>query len=632
MTEPISAQILPLEAFFELGTFAPASVQRSFKWGTTEADQLLRDMLHALKASEEMTAEAMLADIISGAGLANDNIDATSDGVDVASADEIDDVPDGLEFDEAAVPTLKPRPASFFLGTVILHPATGDRYQLYDGLQRVTTLTILLSVLRDLIEEPKLKARLHATVAKADGAFRLTHRGASEMLTRLVQPMGEAARVRRRAPPFVQAEASVYAILRSLRQALDRRAPVAREALARFVLEKAQVAVIFTSEETIARHAFVATNLYGIRLSRDEIFKGELIALSANEDEAARMLALWDEILVLIGGRDVAMRDPWSRGEHRFSQMEAFLLVADVIERRAEQGADCLGDLIQHLQARNDERPVILWLENLRKLAQAWSFLERAMRNPKLGSALEREIFKLRCIPWQDWRPIAIYWLMGYFQSKREKTAVDRFRFLHSRCMAMCILELDADQRAHRFREALKRARRGAPFSTDRTNLPLNFKDRFRQRIKERLLLPLENHEVRRALILWYDLELRTALPGDPENYFRNASIEHVLPRKPEPKSQWLVDFPDSEERYLRFTSLGNLGVIDHRLQKPAANHDWAGDPGKRSIFVKAQQHIKYNSLAGIDRFERWTSEVITYRATIAAEFIWERLLLAEPM
>ncbi|MEO1710665.1 MAG: DUF262 domain-containing protein, partial [Pseudomonadota bacterium] len=236
MTEPISAQILPLEAFFELGTFAPASVQRSFKWGTTEADQLLRDMLHALKATEEMTAEAMLADIISGAGLANDNIDATSDGVDVASADEIDDVPDGFEFDEAAVPTLKPRPASFFLGTVILHPATGDRYQLYDGLQRVTTLTILLSVLRDLIEEPKLKARLHATVAKADGAFRLTHRGASEMLTRLVQPMGEAARVRRRAPPFVQAEASVYAILRSLRQALDRRAPVAREALARFVL------------------------------------------------------------------------------------------------------------------------------------------------------------------------------------------------------------------------------------------------------------------------------------------------------------------------------------------------------------------------------------------------------------
>ncbi|MEL6623023.1 MAG: hypothetical protein AAFQ11_09135, partial [Pseudomonadota bacterium] len=117
MTEPISAQILSLEAFFELGTFAPASVQRSFKWGTTEADQLLRDMLHALKATEEMTAEAMLADIISGAGLANDNIDATSDGVDVASADEIDDVPDGFEFDEAAVPTLKPRPASFFLGT-----------------------------------------------------------------------------------------------------------------------------------------------------------------------------------------------------------------------------------------------------------------------------------------------------------------------------------------------------------------------------------------------------------------------------------------------------------------------------------------------------------------------------------
>ncbi|MEL6227703.1 MAG: DUF262 domain-containing protein, partial [Pseudomonadota bacterium] len=342
MPQLISSTVLSLADFFELGSFEPASVQRSFKWGPEEADQLLQDVLQALKASEDISAREMLADIIDGGSASNDNNSEVKSSPESVSPDDLveaDEGPDG--FDQEALQVQPAARASlFFLGAIILRPRADGRHELYDGLQRVTTLTIMLSILRDQIEDASLKARLNDVIAMPGGRFRLRHRGASEILATLVQPPGEAARVRRRAPPFLPSEAAVYSILRTLRTALERRAPVAREALARFLLDRVTVAVIATPDETIARHAFVATNLYGLRLSRDEIFKGELTALSRDEDEATRMLAIWDEVQTLVNGRDLIMRDPQTGVEQKVGQMEAFLLVADVLERREEQRAD----------------------------------------------------------------------------------------------------------------------------------------------------------------------------------------------------------------------------------------------------------------------------------------------------
>ncbi|MEO1720039.1 MAG: HNH endonuclease family protein, partial [Pseudomonadota bacterium] len=285
-----------------------------------------------------------------------------------------------------------------------------------------------------------------------------------------------------------------------------------------------------------------------------------------------------------------------------------------------------------HLRDKQDIRPLDAWMNWLVQVADAWQFIERSINSPELDLPVQRELFKLGCFKWQEWRPLVLFWTMAFQRNRQAKTAVRRFKFVHARCAAISVLELDADSRAYRFRKALTGAARGVVFSQDkRDDLPLNFQPRFRARIKERLLLPIENHEVRRALVLWHDLNLRTALPGDPANFWSRASIEHVLPRKPEPGSQWLVDFPDAETRYLAFASLGNLGVIDRRLQSKAANEDWEGDGGKQALFVAEGQHIKYNSMAGIGHVPRWTADVIRQRAEDAAEAIWERLLLAEP-
>ena len=42
------------------------------------------------------------------------------------------------------------------------------------------------------------------------------------------------------------------------------------------------------------------------------------------------------------------------------------------------------------------------------------------------------------------------------------------------------------------------------------------------------------------------------------------ASVEHVLPQRPAPGSQWLSDFPDEEERFSACHSIGNLALMDY--------------------------------------------------------------------
>ncbi|MEO1695184.1 MAG: DUF262 domain-containing protein, partial [Pseudomonadota bacterium] len=621
MPASITSTMLPLEAFFACGTFRPASVQRTFKWGASDVDQLISDIMQALKASEEMSAEEMLADLILPPTSATPNDPIPTFRVDPLDADDggdddllpdgddggllSDSADDGADAGPGTGAGTRRRPKTFFLGAVIVKPTQhaaheAIAHEIYDGLQRITALTILAALLRDMVENTDLRARLAACVATADGTARLSHRGSSEVLRDLVQPDGEASRMRRREPPAIETEARVFDVLRTVRLAVTSRSVANREALARFMLEHVQVAVIATTDDQIARHAFIATNLYGIRLSRDEIFKGELVALAADEAEAQETLATWENIRERVeGGRDLLVTDQGRRTMRTAHQMEAFLLAVDVLERRAEQSADALGDLIAHLRNKRDVQPISAWMTWLERVSEAWAFIEKGINEPELDLPVQRELYKLGCFKWQEWRPLVLFWTMAFLRNRQAKTAVRRFRFVHARCAAITILELDAASRAFRFRRALSGATRGVVFSVDtRDDLPLNFKPRFRNRIKERLLLPIEDHEVRRSIVLWYDLVRRTALPGDPAAYWARASIEHVLPRKPEPGSQWLDDFPDATERFFACTSLGNLGVIDQRLQSRAANGDWTGAKGKRALFLKERQHVAYNSMS----------------------------------
>ena len=57
--------------------------------------------------------------------------------------------------------------------------------------------------------------------------------------------------------------------------------------------------------------------------------------------------------------------------------------------------------------------------------------------------------------------------------------------------------------------------------------------------------------------------------------------MEHVLPQNPDPGSQWLVEFPDPDQREEWTHKLANLVLLTLRKNTQASNWDFAAKKSK---------------------------------------------------
>lgn len=161
----LSARVLPVEDFFQLGTFGAASVQRDYIWDTQESEDLLADVERACAAyyPEPEAAEGPRISVVAAAG-----------------EDEGRD-------DPASAPTGRDGPSGYHLGSVVLRVAGSRAFEIFDGLQRATTLTILLCVLRDLTQLEPLRQRIGALIHDGE-ATRLNFPGADRTLYAEIRP------------------------------------------------------------------------------------------------------------------------------------------------------------------------------------------------------------------------------------------------------------------------------------------------------------------------------------------------------------------------------------------------------------------------------------------------------------
>src|SRR5262249_32230280 len=164
---------------FRLGRFVPASVQRDFQWEERQAQELFSDLERVFAAEEAQRSDESEA-------AAEEGADATIDLAPERDAPERE-IPGPLQCD-------------YFLGAMVLRPAPEGRWESFDGLQRLTSLTILLCVLRDLAGATPQGETLQTLIVDADGEFRLALPSKDQTLRDEVQKRGEAGRARRAAP------------------------------------------------------------------------------------------------------------------------------------------------------------------------------------------------------------------------------------------------------------------------------------------------------------------------------------------------------------------------------------------------------------------------------------------------
>ena len=513
-----------LGELFSGGTFFSVPVfQRPFDWGPDEALQLLDDVSRAA------------------------GIDAPDDGLEPAEPD-------------------------YFLGTLLLLTSPENeppgavagggeqlaKYEIIDGQQRLTTLTILFCVLRDMgVSGSALSTliELPQATAIAEPAYRIRLNGRDRGLFQdYVQATGGTRLEPDDNSQVAETDAACIASskLLSVRQALiEALRPYdqnQREVLANFLTGKCHVVATLSFDLERSHRLFTVLNERGKPLRRNDIIKVQILGELETAQRASAM-QMWEEAEALLG-----------------DSFETFFGHLKVLFGRRR------GSVIEGLKGMIGEAggADAFVKDVLVPYARVYGRMRSSRALPvPVGDPVSLHFYYLWRVRGEEWVPAAMLALKMYATSP--ETALSLVRAI-DRLAHLTRIQCDGSgRRTTAFGRVTKailagEAKTGAEevFALKKEqvrNVKFHLRDLHRrnQPICKLLLLRINDH-----------LDGKVTLV-DP----KTLSVEHVLPNRPSAASGWRVLYPEHDVREMVTQSLGNLTLLPDKLNDRMRNRDF---------------------------------------------------------
>ncbi|MGF1651462.1 MAG: DUF262 domain-containing protein [Hyphomicrobiaceae bacterium] len=519
--------------------------------------------------------------------------------------------------------------APYFIGT-FLFAAGGDDasirdYLIIDGQQRLTTLTVLLAVLRDLEQDLAIRDRLHRHIAvwspsnaELGDAFHLTPREADRrFFARWYQKLGATAKARRTslASQATAAQRRVETIRSYFRQRLRRYEPDQRRSLARFVLDGCRLVAMSTPSLDYAYQIFLSINGRGLPLTEDDIVLAEVIG-PLDADQRRRYEPI---VAQMARYRDGAERSR-ARGKTFFTHLVA------------QQGWGARTLIAELRRAVSDAGGARAFARNVfQPLADAYLLTRcepgtAAGLDPEVREGLER-LALLEALCDDEWVGVAMLGLSRLGTSHPETlgflAALDRFAH------AQLAIRPTRSERRKRFLRALRSLRSSDGDFDYRAALSLTPNEQ--ARVLRRCAIGLDDTATRTGKAFLIRLDMM--LSGRPASWYRSfvgslkpgngVSVEHILPkgRTLPQASPWRLRFPDPIERRALADRIGNLLLVGERQNRRAAQFEWTV---KRDGFLAdpvSSQFAMVRELADVDD---WTREALEARQVAMMKLVTE--------
>jgi len=569
MPNPIvRSQVVSIGELLRSGAFAPANVQRDFCWKEPQQRGLLEDLIAAFAEfgfDPEPEIDAAPAD----AGKDNGWEPA------FALAERNPDI-------EATAPFS-------FLGAIVLHPGDGG-FEVYDGLQRLTTLVVLFAVLRDLLGA-RTEDEINSLLITEDGKPRLVMPMKHDTLKADILSAGRTTKRYRALPGITEAGERLRECVGVMRGLLHGWSEARLRAFAEFVRDAVLVSVIRISDRRIAGRAFVNINSGGVPLKPEEILKGQLIDLASTappgiEDPEARILFVWQ-----------VLHDEF--GKAGFDQ---FLRSVDFIERRAPQSADYAIQLMEHIRRRYAGAEGFKWTtDRLLQYRSAFKWVHEGA-NEEVAAGIHASLRRLQLLKWDQWRAFAMLLKI----KSRPHDLDKRIDVLDRACFAMTVATPDPRRCAEMIGRRLERFAKGA-FGRQGGFV---FKQSQHQRIIRALESPLPDSGRRGTLMRW----MEAAQHGDRvPRYISDpkSSVEHVYPKNPGANWTAFEKGLDIELAATLREMTGNLCVLP---QDELAN---APFDEKRKAYARLRTCKFASEIANV---RNWTPDAIRTRTQKLAE------------
>lgn len=519
MSSPFGAQAMSLGQLFADPNFIHVpSYQRSFAWTREEAGRLLDDVAEALDASD---------------------------------ADQ------GGDYFLGPMLFIEPTPPT---GRIATWKAsrTGRVHDVVDGLQRLTTITILFCVLRDLDagRSETVSERLPAAIGTQARA-RLALREPDETFFE--------AHVRRHGATAVQpsegslslSEARIHEVREHMRQTLAEWDAAQRRQLADFLLDKCHVVLVSATGIDRAHRMFTVLNATGRPLARNDILKASLLG-GVPAAVLGRATATWDAAQNRLGA-DFDSLFSYIRSIHRRTSAP---IISAIQEIAAEQGG-AEGFVTRQLG------PAAAAFDDIRNARHSGS---------PHSAAIAASLRHLGWLRGGDWIPPALLcWLergsepaeLAWFLGELDRLAY-----------ALRILGMGTKRRGTRIGNLLAAMRNGDDLKAPTSPLRLTRDEQstFRHNLRD---LHARSAPMAKLVLL----RLNEAMAGGPQALpVEDLTVEHLLPRKPSPASRWREWYPDPVERGQCTESLGNLVLMTRAQNDKAGNQDFAR---KQEVLLK---------------------------------------------
>ena len=545
MSETIEARELQLVSIFgDNYRFEIPEYQRPYAWTTEQTGEMLDDLLHAMEHVENV------------------------------------------------------RDASpYFLGSiVIIKKGLQPQAQIVDGQQRITTLTILLCVLRELASEEGDRSDTHSYIyapgresAGIPGHYRLAVRERDrEFFQSNLQQMGRLRSLLERPPANLpDSQRRMLENARHLYNALAKREETLRKILTKFLAQRCYLVVVSASDQNAAYRIFSVLNDRGLDLSPTDILKADIIG-SMEKGVRSRHTKTWENIEESLG-RD-RFRDLFAhiymifmtsrpRGtlqqgfqDHVLKAVERVDFIDDVLEPYADAYQTVTGASYQSTgdaESVNKYLYYLNWIDNFDWVPPAMAFYKRNYRDPDLFLRFVQDLERL--------------------------------------AYKMFIMRANINQRARRYRPILHAIDREEELFTPSSPLQLSPDE------QADLLSTLDGPVYTRPRMLKTLLLRLDSLLADVGAKYNHPTItiEHVLPQNPGHNSQWLIDFPDEDERMEWTHRLANLVLLSRSKNWQALNYDFNR---KKKEYFQRRGVATFALTTQVLSETEWTPEVLQRR------------------
>ena len=462
--------------------------------------------------------------------------------------------------------------------------------EVVDGLQRLTTLTMLFSLLRDIdrSDAQRPNDRILSAIATGqgrNGRHRFMLREPDEAFFQSYVRQPGATLLIPDSDSQSASEERMIGVREYLRETVDAYDLPQRQRLAAFLLDQCFVAVLSTTGVDRAHRMFTVLNTAGKPLGRNDILKAQLLA-GLKPQEMQRAITGWDAAEKLTGA-DFESLFSHVRTIHGRTSPNVISSIKDIATRaggglpfveRILQPAAEICEAITH--ARHEGSP------HSGSIAASLTYLNWLKGNT-------------------DWMPPALLWWLEKGKDPAELAwflaALDRLAYglrIQGRGNKRRLTRMNAVLHAIRSGQDLKKT--GGPLSLAREEL----------RMVHHSLRDLHKRHAQVARLVL--LRLNDVLAGKPQRLdAEEFTVEHLLPRKPGINSPWRAHayFPDPADRDRCTESLGNLVLVSKLQNDKAGNLDFAH---KRQVLFGTGPHLPINEF--VRRQTEWKRAQIEAR------------------